>query len=215
MLKQKLMAGLCERLGPWWIDSMGSSLAWEVRGREHWEEVRERAHVLVFWHARVLLMAYFFRHRGYHVVASENADGDMAARSVLRLGIGSLRGSTSRGASKVLLGAARLLKSGRPIAFTPDGPRGPRHVFQPGALSAARLAGVPVLPATVSVDQAWILPSWDRFVLPRFGARAVLQFLPAAAPPARNDLETVREELEKALVAATDGLDAELGLVIP
>lgn len=200
-------------MGPWLIDSLGSSLKWEVRGRDHWEKVSGGAHVLVFWHARILPLAYFFRHRGYSVLVSENMDGEMITRAVTRMGNGVLRGSTSRRASAVLMDAARLLKAGRPVAFTPDGPRGPRHEFQPGALSAARLGAAPVLPVTVSVDRAIIFPSWDRFVLPRSGARAVIQFLPPVPPPSKaDDLELCRISLQTDLSSATDFLDMELGL---
>ncbi len=213
MLKRTFFPWLCGLLGPWCIESLGSSLKWEVRGREHWDKVSGGAHVLVFWHARILPLAYFFRHRGYYVLVSENADGEMITRVVASMGVSVLRGSTSRGALKVLLGAARVLKSGHPIAFTPDGPRGPRHEFQPGALSAARLGGAPILPVTVSVDRAIIFPSWDRFILPRTGARAVIQFLAPVPPPSRDDdLESHRISLQTDLSSATDFLDMELGL---
>ncbi|MBI4179822.1 lysophospholipid acyltransferase family protein [bacterium] len=213
-LKDRLLQGICGAFGPWVIEHIGSSLRWEIRGEEHWEPLSGRPHVLAFWHARMLIMAYFFRHRGYHILASENTDGELITRAVAEMGIEFLRGSTSRGAQRVLLSAARLLKTGRPVAFTPDGPRGPRHVFQGGAIAAARLGGVPILPVTASVSGAFVFPSWDRFVLPRDGARAVVEFLPPIAPPPEKDLEPARRSAERSLAEATDRLDAELGLRI-
>lgn len=213
MFKKHILPWLCGAFGPWCIKGIGASLVWDVRGREHLESVSGKAHVLVFWHARILFMAYFFRHRGYHVLVSENTDGEMITRAVAHMGIGAIRGSTSRGASKVILSSARLLKSGRSIAFTPDGPRGPRHVFQPGALSAARLGGADILPVTASANHAFIFSSWDRFVLPKFRARAVLEFLPPRPPPSKDNMEQERRRLEGALAAATDALDGEMGLV--
>ena len=212
MLKQIFLPYLAGALGPWCIESLCSSLTWEIRGREHFDSVKDRAHVLVFWHARGLFMGYFFRHRGYQIVTSENTDGEIAARAIAPMGIGALYGSTSRGASRVLLSAARLLKAGRPVAFTPDGPRGPRHVFQPGALAAARMGHAPILPVTASVDRAFVFRSWDRFVLPRQESRAVLKFLPVEPPPDRQNLEDRRAVLQQDLASATDLLDKELGL---
>ncbi len=212
-MKTTLLPWLCERLGPWMIEGLGSSLSWEVRGGEYLESVRDRAHILVFWHARVLFMAYFFRHRGYHVIASEHTDAELITRAVAPMGIRSLRGSTTRGASKVLLAAARLLRSGGSVGFTPDGPRGPRHVFQAGALVAARLGHSPILPVTASSDRAFVFSSWDRFVLPREGGRAVVEFFPPVPPPHRGaDLEIIRRDLEESLAGATDRLDREMGI---
>lgn len=215
MFKRLFLPWLCGQVGPWCIESLGSSLRWEIRGRDHWEKTAARAHVLVFWHARILFMAYFFRHRGYHVISSDNVDGELVVRAVAPMGIGTLRGSTSRGATKVLLAAGRLIQSGQPVAFTPDGPRGPRHEFQPGALFAARVAQAQILPVTVSADRAFVFSSWDRFILPRQGARAVIQFLPPHPPPSKGDLESSRLKLQTELATATDLLDKELGLVIP
>lgn len=200
--------------GPWCIESLGSNLAWEIRGQEHFYGVKGRPHVLVFWHSRMLFMACFFRHRGYHVIVSENVDGEIAARALWPMGIGTIRGSSSRGAQKVLLTAARMLRRGQPVAFTPDGPRGPRHLFQAGALAAARVAGVPILPATASCSHAHVFRSWDRFVLPR-GGRAILQFLPPRPAPGRDEFEAERVRIESDLVSATHALDRELGLCIP
>ncbi len=214
MIRRLVLPWLCGTFGPWCIESIGSNLRWDIRGQEHQAAVSGRAHVLVFWHARILLLAYHFRRSGYHVLVSENLDGELIARVVSRMGNDSLRGSTSRGGSRVLLSAARLLRRGRSIAFTPDGPRGPRHQFQAGALIAARLGGAPILPVTASVERAIVFRSWDRFVLPRGGARAIIQFLPPVPPAQKNDLESCRAALETSLAAATDRLDAELGLRI-
>lgn len=213
--KKMVLPWLGEALGPWFIDGLCSSLRLEVRGGEHLAELRDRAHILAFWHARGMVLGYFFRHCDYLVMVSENTDGEILARALAPMGIGTIRGSTSRGASQALLAAARMLKSGRPVAVTPDGPRGPRHVFQAGALAAARLGGVPVLPVTASVDRAFVFPSWDRFILPRSESRAVIHFLPPVSPPAKDDLEPCRLKLERDLSLATDLLDAELGLEFP
>ena len=43
------------------------------------------------------------------------------------LGYRTVRGSSSRGAARALRGAERELQEGRAVAFTPDGPRGPRR----------------------------------------------------------------------------------------
>ena len=57
------------------------------------------------------------------------------------------------------------------MAFTPDGPRGPRRSIKPGVLAAAQRANVPIVPVRAAVDRAWRLNSWDKFVIPKPFAR--------------------------------------------
>ena len=70
----------------------------------------------------------------------------------------------------MLLEAVRELQAGTSVTFTPDGPRGPRRVFKPGAALAAQHAGVPLVPVRATPLQAWRLRSWDRFAIPKPGA---------------------------------------------
>ena len=53
------------------------------------------------------------------------------------------------------------------MAFTPDGPKGPRHEFKRGAVIAAQLTGLPIIPLAVGADRAWYVDSWDRFMIPK------------------------------------------------
>jgi lysophospholipid acyltransferase (LPLAT)-like uncharacterized protein len=70
----------------------------------------------------------------------------------------------------------RALDAGKEIAITPDGPRGPARKFAPGALVAAQRSGRPILPVGVSVDRAWRLRSWDRFMIPKPFARVTIAY---------------------------------------
>ena len=45
----------------------------------------------------------------------------------------------------------RLLARGESVGITPDGPRGPRMRVKPGAIKAAQLSGIPVLPVSGAV----------------------------------------------------------------
>src|SRR3546814_5014831 len=69
----------------------------------------------------------------------------------------------------------QLLKKGEYITFTPDGPRGPRMRAGTGIVAAARLAGVPVMPATYSVRRRRLARSWDRFLIAWPFNRGVIQ----------------------------------------
>jgi lysophospholipid acyltransferase (LPLAT)-like uncharacterized protein len=49
--------------------------------------------------------------------------------------------------------------------ITPDGPRGPRFKFKPGAILLAQMSGRPILPLAYAASRAWLI-KWDKFVIP-------------------------------------------------
>ncbi|MFL5490184.1 MAG: hypothetical protein ACJ8AV_02140, partial [Gemmatimonadales bacterium] len=62
-------------------------------------------------------------------------------------------------------------RAGRSVAFTPDGPRGPRRELKPGVIAAAQRGNAIVIPVHAESDRVWRLHSWDRFMIPRPFAR--------------------------------------------
>src|SRR5215204_3159905 len=130
------------------INALGHTLRWRVDGLQHYDAIvaSGRQPVMAFWHGRILPATVYFRRRGIVVITSENFDGEWIAGIIERFGYGTARGSTSRGARKALLQLRRDMAAGKPAGFTLDGPRGPAHVAQPGALWLAKTTGNPVLP---------------------------------------------------------------------
>jgi hypothetical protein len=96
-------------------------------------------------------MAY----RGPEVYAliSQHQDGELIHRIVARLGVGSVRGSTTRGGASALRRLIRLGRRGGDLAITPDGPRGPRHHAQIGVIQLAKATGLPIVPVTFSCSK--------------------------------------------------------------
>ena len=127
--------------------------------------------VALLWHEFLLPLVWHYRGLGYAAVISRSRDGRYVAAFAESLGFRVVTGSSSRGGGQALLAAVRELRAGRPVAFTPDGPRGPRRQMKPGGIAAAQQAGVPVIALHVESDRAWRLDSWDRFMLPRPWAR--------------------------------------------
>jgi len=123
--------------------------------------------IFTLWHGELLPLLWQHRREGVAVVISEHRDGEIVARIAEQLGYTTVRGSTSKGASRALIGLMRAVEEGRDAAVTPDGPRGPAHVFAPGAAIAAQRTGVPLLPVRASASRAWRLKSWDRFLVPK------------------------------------------------
>ncbi len=144
--------------------------------------------IYTFWHGNMLPLLWQHRKERVAILISEHGDGEIIARIAHSLGYHSVRGSTSRGGERAILGTVRELESGRDVAFTPDGPRGPRESFAPGALVVSQRTGAPLVLITVDAPSAWRLTSWDRFLIPKPFARVTIAYenpLRVEAPDAR------------------------------
>jgi lysophospholipid acyltransferase (LPLAT)-like uncharacterized protein len=176
---------------------------WRIEGAGHYKAVLAagRQPILALWHGRILPGLHYFRNRGIVVITSQNFDGEWIARILHRFGFGTARGSSSRGGARALVQLRRELAIGRPAAFTVDGPRGPAHVVQPGAVFLAGATGQPILPYHIESDRFWALKSWDRTQIPKPFAHVVLVIgAPMTVEDTRPDtLERRRADLQAAL----------------
>lgn len=165
-------------LGVWIVRALG--MTWRVRVRHDGalRRARETGTPIIFtlWHGQLLPLLYHHRGEGVAVLISEHADGEIIAQVASRLGYHTVRGSTSRGAARALLGLVRVIGEGRDLAITPDGPRGPAKSFAPGPSVAALRSGAPILAVAVWASSAWRLNSWDAFLIPRPFARVQIAY---------------------------------------
>jgi lysophospholipid acyltransferase (LPLAT)-like uncharacterized protein len=191
-------------IGYWIILLIGRTLRWEVEGWRNLEAVHRngRRFVGVFWHNRIFMMSYFFRHRNIVAMISRNRDGEYIARVSRRLGFGAARGSSSRGSQGALIEILRSLRSQRDVFFTLDGPRGPRYIAKPGAAFVAGKSGNPILPFTISVEKKWILGSWDGFIVPKPFSRALVLIGSAIEVPRdanATEMDCTQEEIQQSM----------------
>jgi hypothetical protein len=186
-----------------WITAAGYAVirvlarTWRIRVVHHepLEALRERRAPLAFafWHGQMLPLLYQHRDEGVAILISSHRDGEIITRIGHRFGYRSVRGSTSRGGGRALLGLVRELEQGGEVAVTPDGPRGPAERFAPGALIAAQRSGAWIVPVAAAADRAWRLRSWDRFLIPKPFARVTVAY----GEPTQVAAKTAREaELE-------------------
>jgi hypothetical protein len=192
---------LAPRLASWLIRGVRRTVRLRVDGRETIERFARdgQRYVHVFWHAHLLLMVYSYVGPRLVFMISQHRDGELIARTVERFGYVPARGSTTRGGTAALRLMLQELKAGSDIGFTPDGPRGPSRKVQSGCVAAARLGGVPLVPVALGADRAWKLNSWDRFVIPKPGSRALLAYGEPMWAEAEQPLEEVRVQLERAM----------------
>lgn len=175
-----------------------------------------RAPVIVaFWHNRLAMMPMCWPSREpFHMLISSHPDGQLIARSVSYFEIQTIPGSSTRGGSDALRTLVRKLKSGESVGITPDGPRGPRMRASDGAIKLARLSGVPVLPASISVSRRKVLGTWDQLIVPApFGHGAMVWGDPITVPHDADDalLAQLKDQLELTLNNVSEQADAIAG----
>jgi hypothetical protein len=129
------------------------------------ENAPER-YIYAFWHENLLLPLSRYGRPDIRVLISKHADGQLIAEVARRLGFELVRGSTTRGGVEAIRQMVRLGQAAH-FAVTPDGPRGPRRVVQPGLIYLAARTGLPIVPAGIGFRRPWRMNSWDRFAVPR------------------------------------------------
>jgi lysophospholipid acyltransferase (LPLAT)-like uncharacterized protein len=145
-----------------------------VVGEQHLDAVLSSAPSFLpcYWHqhqlfcARYLLQAQRKRNLRIGFLISPSVDGELGAMIIRRAGGQVIRGSSSHTGALALKGYFEaLMREQISPVINPDGPRGPRFKFKPGAVLLAQMSGRPMLPMAYAASRAWLV-HWDRFVLP-------------------------------------------------
>jgi lysophospholipid acyltransferase (LPLAT)-like uncharacterized protein len=124
--------------------------------------------IFCLWHNRLAtaMVVYRRHHRRIAALVSASRDGALLAAVLGRFGVEQVRGSTSRRGPQALLELMSRAQMGFDLALTPDGPKGPRYVVQPGVIALAQLTGMPIIPVTCNARRKICLKSWDAFQIP-------------------------------------------------
>ncbi len=199
----------------WWL----TCRIVRVEGAEHLEAALAKAPSLIpcYWHQHQLFCGKYLveQHPRLQVgwLISPSVDGELGAMMVRRFGGHVIRGSsTSTGALVLRDYYEALTKENVSPVITPDGPRGPRFQFKPGAVLLARMSGRPMLPMAYAASRAWLI-KWDRFVIPVPFSRIVIavgppRYVPrgSGGPPIEQLQSEMTQELERLYTVARDSL---------
>jgi len=147
-------------------------LLWFTNRREihYLTPITDEQHIIACWHSGLLMIPIYREIRPHHkasAIISQHKDGEIVAKVLRYLSINSLRGSSRRGAKKVLLEAFRSLKEGQEIQVSPDGPKGPRYHIHDGVIALASRGHLPIMIIGYKASRYWQLKSWDKFVIPK------------------------------------------------
>ncbi len=191
---------------------------WEIKNLEILYKIQENgAFIPIMWHNRIAMPIFAWKnHKSLlTILVSGHKDGILLSKTLANLGTNSIYippKTSSVGATKKMV---ELLKSGKPIAITPDGPRGPRFIMKNGAIIASKLSKAPILLVTYSVSRRKIINSWDRFILPLPFGKGIIAFSAVEQLPINsdaNDIIKYQSFLENELNEFTDKIDQDLGL---
>jgi len=163
------------------------------------------AEIFCFWHQCVLPCTFYYRRTGASIIVSQSFDGELIARTLELFGFKTVRGSSSRGAREGLLGLQSVIENGKPACFTADGPRGPIYQTKMGPIKLAQMTGARIGAFHLQPRRAWMINSWDRFLIPRPFTRIAVAWsrwtsVPTGTPD--SALESRREELNAAIERA-------------
>jgi lysophospholipid acyltransferase (LPLAT)-like uncharacterized protein len=202
-LRQRIVLSLIVAAGYSIIRLLGPTLRIAVSYEEGAQKtLDERPRVASFWHECMIPATYLFRDMGIRVMSSYSYDGEYMGRIIRKLGFVAVKGSSSRNPIKSLLGLRRALDQGWTVAFTLDGPRGPRRKVKPGPAGLARSAGLPMTSFHAAVEKAWVIRSWDRMMIPKPFSRVLVRVGKLITVPqdaADEELPRYSEELQTTL----------------
>jgi len=199
------------------VPRLVGALLWIVSRTWRFEEIAEEgvtpligglgagAEIFCFWHQCVLPCTVYFRRTGATILISRSFDGELITRILELFGFHAVRGSSSRGAREGLLGLKQVIDSGTPAIFTADGPRGPIYQTKMGPIKLAQITGARIGAFHLQPERAWVMKSWDRFLIPKPFTRIAVSwarwtYVPTELPA--EAFEPKREELNAAIERA-------------
>ncbi|MEM9168893.1 MAG: lysophospholipid acyltransferase family protein [Pseudomonadota bacterium] len=208
-----------------YIRLVEATTRWRQIGRDDAAPLaaHEGGFILAFWHARLLMVPAIRREtdKRVHMLISNHRDGDVIARAVAGYDIDFIRGSAAnarktfknKSGAPALMQMIAALEAGDVVGMTPDGPRGPARVAQPGAARLALATGAPIVPVAYATARGRALATWDRFWLPfPFSRGAFVAGAPIRPlPDFDNDPAGLTAALTDRLNAVTDAAENAVG----
>ena len=204
---QRIALWIVPRLTALLLAVIGLTLRFEVIAEEGAvPETPPTTGIFCFWHRCTLLAGWHFRKFHCSILISRSFDGELITRTLRLLGYDAVRGSSSRGGAAGLLALQSVIERGFPVVFTADGPRGPIYETKIGPVKLAQMTGQPMGSFYLLPERAWVMRSWDQFLIPKPFSRVAVSWSRKVLAPAPDadaaSLEQTRQQLNDALERA-------------
>lgn len=177
----------------------------DSEGRPVLEGALPKRAIYIGWHGNMAVVPAFFSKMGVTFLASKSRDAKIYGGFLRAFGGYLAMGSRVEDGPSGVMSLIRSLHAGRPVALSPDGPKGPRHRLKPGVALVALAAKAPVVPIGVYADRKVVFRgSWDRAWVPLPFSRVFLVFSDPLNPEAfegygKGALEPFRRAIEEGL----------------
>lgn len=145
-----------------------NTLSIHIRHRHYVESCRDNGESILYalWHENMILSLLVHEKQGISVLVSQHFDGEIIATILKTFGFSSIRGSSTRGGDQAYKFMKLNLERMRfEVAFTPDGPLGPRRQAKTGIIRLAAETGAPIIPVGIAGNRFKRIKSWDRLLL--------------------------------------------------
>ena len=190
--------------------------------RKEMEKHHSRA-VFCTFHQRMFYQYNYLGSLGVTIMISRSKEGQWATRVARVRGFKEVRGSTHKGAvdkggAAAMKELIEKVKEGQSAGMLVDGPTGPARKVKIGAIQIARETGAPLVSVIWGCDRAWVVNSWDRYMIPKPFAKVYIingepRYIPRHA--SKEELELYRLELENEMNQAAKKCDNFFGVNIP
>jgi lysophospholipid acyltransferase (LPLAT)-like uncharacterized protein len=134
-------------------------------------DMPNEAFIVSFWHSDILMIPLLIKslksQNQYRCLVSEHNDGETMVKAFKTLGIGAIRGSSTRGGKEASTAMKESIKNGINIMITPDGPKGPIHTVANGVISVSQKTGAKIVACSYKASKFWRLNTWDKFTIPK------------------------------------------------
>jgi lysophospholipid acyltransferase (LPLAT)-like uncharacterized protein len=174
-IKRVISAKIAQWLTPLFIRIIAKT--WRIRWQGEDIYCGEHKDVIIsFWHQTIPTAIGSHRDKNICVMVSLNRDGEMISRVATRMGYSTVRGSSSSRGREAFEEITTTVADEIPIAFTPDGPRGPMHSVAHGVLWASPITGRTIYSMGVAAEKYWSANSWDRMFLAKPFSKIVINY---------------------------------------
>ncbi|PIW06759.1 hypothetical protein COW38_04335 [Candidatus Collierbacteria bacterium CG17_big_fil_post_rev_8_21_14_2_50_45_7] len=134
------------------------------------------------------------------LMSSLSNDGEYQARILQRFGYKIVRGSSTKGGMRGLIGLIKGIRDGHDCGLAVDGPTGPIYEPKEGIIALARKTGASIVPLSSASRHKWTFEAaWDKYILPKPFSRGVIAFgqpyKPEKNTSVQQECDILRERL--------------------
>ena len=189
-------------LAKWLLLIIYKTNKWDIRGIENFEIAlkNKKSVIISTWHGQLLTSFMHLAKKRYYGLAGLNKDGELISKVGSQLGWKILRGSSSKGGSRIFVEIVKILRQPSTlIGITPDGPRGPEKIPKPGVIKAAQKTDAVIIPVSSISTKNWKFVNWHTFFLEKPFGKIYLQYGRAITFKIDDDFELCKNLLIDAM----------------